>query len=130
MGTHPIFESDFDCLTDMVDYECNYFWCPSENNIYTEKAWLPGTASHTYADARATMNSALAFAIITVVQMVLASPKTSLAFFSSEDDDPSLPSGGSGLLSVVVAALGYCACHYNNSSLLLANVVLSGIKLG
>jgi len=20
MGTHPIFESDFDCLTDVVDY--------------------------------------------------------------------------------------------------------------
>merc|ERR1712062_765224 len=24
MGTHPIFESDFDCLTDMPKYYCDY----------------------------------------------------------------------------------------------------------
>merc|ERR1711935_1270103 len=26
MGTHPIFESDFDCLTDFVNNKSEWFW--------------------------------------------------------------------------------------------------------
>jgi len=35
MGTHPIFESDFDCLTesnDMTDEKCEVRWAPLESN--------------------------------------------------------------------------------------------------
>ena len=54
----------------MGEFECNYFWCPSESNIHTENAWLPGSANHT--NPRATMDSANSFAILTVVEMVFA----------------------------------------------------------
>ena len=69
----------------MADFECNYFWCPAESNIHTENAWLPGTANHT--DARATMDSANSFAILTVIQMVLASLQTFSALRSSPEDE-------------------------------------------
>merc|ERR1711935_1271230 len=158
MGTHPIFESDFDCLTDnpqltkkskmrierdIIDdiadkvTGCDDMWCPSETQL--GEKWTPtmvGGISLTL-DSDKTMDVVEKMWWLYLVQLVISILPSIIACLSkccSNDDNrsekrASVAGGSSSLSTFLIGLFGLLAIKFNCKELLTASTITAVISI-
>merc|ERR1711992_319126 len=139
MGTHPIFESDFDCLTENMylgrfvrdaEEATNWddkFWYPPKSQVGTP--WMPETDA---TDEKLNLGKVEVLFYLFMVQTIFAGLGMLGAFFdkSEQADKKSKSSGGlTNLTGLLLGVFGMCAILYNCRQFLMVTIVCNFIVI-
>merc|ERR1711935_868981 len=139
MGTHPIFESDFDCLTESTKMYLSRFardvtedwndklWYPPKGQI--GDTWLPSTTS---TDEKLNLDNVNILFILFCIQTALAAFGIIASFCDrSEQTDNKKKAGSSStnLMGLILGVFGICAILYDCRQFLMATVVCNFIVI-
>merc|ERR1712086_159868 len=147
MGTHPIFESDFDCLTESTKMYLSRFvrdatedwndklWYPPKGQV--GDTWLPSTTS---TDEKLNLDNVNILFILFCIQTALPAFGIIASYCDrSEQTDnqkakkakkaKKAGSSSTNLMGLILGVFGICAILYDCRQLLMATVVCNFIVI-